>query len=390
MKAKLKIKYPLHDFFAGSGLVSLAFDGCFNTVWANDNCPKKAHIFCSNLNRSVFVNKSIENVSGSSMPRATVSWASFPCQDLSLAGKLKGLEGSRSGLIWEWFRVIKEMANRPPILVAENVTGLISIDDGIHYVQIHKELEKLGYNVGAIILDAKHWIPQSRKRIFIIAIDNKIDINDFIDDNPSWAHPKILITVANKLKKFVWWKIKPPNKRVTELIDIIDLNIDFDKKKSEDYVKLIPHKHILQIKKCYVEGKNIFTGYKRVRDGQQRLEVRFDGLSGCLRTAKGGSSKQFIIFVNNNKIFCRYMTPREAARLMGAPETFVLPINVNDAYSAMGDAVVVPVTKYLAENLIRPIAEKCNKICKNLRRLKITRRTINIKTKGKYYEQYNL
>jgi DNA (cytosine-5)-methyltransferase 1 len=102
------------------------------------------------------------------------------------------------------------------------------------------------------------------------------------------------------------------------------------------------------------------TVYKRVRTegGRkfQRAEVRFDQISGCLRTPAGGSSRQTILVVEGGSVRSRLMTPREASRLMGLPESYRLPENFNDGYHLAGDGVVVPVVRYLAQHLLNPLA----------------------------------
>lgn len=87
------------------------------------------------------------------------------------------------------------------------------------------------------------------------------------------------------------------------------------------------------------------------------LELRCDGLAGCLRTPAGGSSRQFIIKREGDALHARLMTVRETARLMGAPETFQLPGSYNDGYMAMGDAVAVPVANWLAEGFLSVLVE---------------------------------
>jgi DNA (cytosine-5)-methyltransferase 1 len=83
--------------------------------------------------------------------------------------------------------------------------------------------------------------------------------------------------------------------------------------------------------------------------------VRFDEIAGCLRTPGGGSSRQTIIVVQGNKVRSRLLSPREAARLMGLPDEYILPGNYNDAYRLMGDGVVVPVVRHLSRYLLEPI-----------------------------------
>lgn len=353
----IRQNYPILDFFAGSGLVSLGFSRYFETVWANDNCRKKAQIFCSNFESEAFVLESIENVNGRSLPKAVVSWASFPCQDLSLAGNLKGLDGSRSGLIWQWLRIMKEMKSLPPILIAENVPGLVTAKNGEYYRAVHTELEKLNYQVGAIVLDARHWVPQSRQRVFIIAVSKKLDISGLTSSHPTWAQPEFLLRAAHELTSFIFWNLPKPAAKPKTLSEVVELDTHVDEERSKRSIQFVPKQHLEKMYEFKKMGIEVFTGYKRTRPSGQRLEVRFDGLSGCIRTTKGGSSKQYILYFKKNKLNCRFMTPREAARVMGAPDSFKLPLSQNDAYSAMGDAVAVPVSRFISEKLIRPLAD---------------------------------
>ena len=98
-------------------------------------------------------------------------------------------------------------------------------------------------------------------------------------------------------------------------------------------------------------------GYRRTRSGKQVLELRFDNLAGCLRTPEGGSSRQIIVIKKNGELRSRLLTVREAARLMGAPETYKIPGSYNDGYKALGDAVAVPVATWLAQHLLSPLVE---------------------------------
>ena len=110
-----------------------------------------------------------------------------------------------------------------------------------------------------------------------------------------------------------------------------------------------------------VGGHHIGTIYKRTRPNHrgemaQRAEVRFDGISGCLRTPVGGSSRQTVIIVNKRGVRTRLLSPREAARLMGVPDNYPMPKGYNDAYHLFGDGVAVPVVAWLERHLLRPLA----------------------------------
>ena len=87
------------------------------------------------------------------------------------------------------------------------------------------------------------------------------------------------------------------------------------------------------------------------------MELRFDGVAGCLRTPQGGSSRLFLVIKENDSVKTCLLTVREAAALMGAHKTYKIPGTYNDGYRAMGDAVAVPVSRYLAETLLSPLAK---------------------------------
>lgn len=74
------------DFFAGSGLVRLGLAPEFEPLWANDNCAKKRETYLANFPRDKFLLADIQRVNGRDVPAVDLAWASFPCQDLSLAG----------------------------------------------------------------------------------------------------------------------------------------------------------------------------------------------------------------------------------------------------------------------------------------------------------------
>ncbi len=87
------------DFFAGSGLVTQGAKHACTPVWSNDICAKKAAIYTANHGSAHFHLGSIEHVTGTSIPHGDIVWASFPCQDLSLAKKMGSLATSRRGRV---------------------------------------------------------------------------------------------------------------------------------------------------------------------------------------------------------------------------------------------------------------------------------------------------
>ena len=344
--------WTMHEFFAGSGLVAYGLKDMFRPVWANDICSKKAAVYKENFTSKHFVLKDIKNISGTSLPYAHLSWASFPCQDLSLAGSLGGIDAERSGLVWEWLRILEEMPEKPALLLIENVTGLLSTSTGANYIKLHYALLRLGYKSGAVLINAALFVPQSRPRVFVIAIRQDIPIPaELCDSGPNWLHNQAAVTLGRTLPHWIWWRADKPPKRIKSLVDIIDFNLPYDK---DDALKLIPPHHQ---KKLDEFDEIVATGYRRTRHGKQCLELRFDGIAGCLRTPEGGSSKQFLIVKKNGKLHARLLSPREAARLMGAPDSYILPGTYNDGYKAMGDAVALPVASFIGKSFLTKLAE---------------------------------
>lgn len=346
------------DFFAGAGLVTEAVSPYFDVIWANDISLKKARVYRENHGHAHFLLDSVQNVRGRDLPSADVSWASFPCQDLSLAGNQAGIQGSRSGMVWEWLRVIEEMPDSPDILVAENVLGLLSSAGGAYYQTLHLELVARGYTVGAVVLDAVDFVPQSRPRVFVIAVRSDLNLSKLTTPNPDWCHPDCVVRSSQGMPNWVYWKIPKPPSRQQDLTDVLELNAPtHNEVLAKRNLSLIAPQHQTQLLQELTNGFVAAPGYRRTRNGKQVLELRFDGIAGCLRTPEGGSSRQYLVLKRNGKLATRLITAREAARLMGLPEHYKLPENYNDAYKAMGDAVAVPAVRHLAKTLLKPLCQ---------------------------------
>lgn len=345
-------KWTMHEFFAGSGLAAYGLKGLFRPVWANDLNPKKFEVYNANFDSSHFIVGDICEVEGRDLPQAHLSWASFPCQDLSLAGNMKGIHADRSGMFWEWLRVLDEMNKRPDILVAENVLGLVSLNAGRDYRTLHKALVDRGYKIGAILLNADRFVPQSRPRIFVIAVSENYKIPARLqDEGPNWLHNGAIQIAAKGLDSWIWWRAPEPVPRTTTFADLAEEDAPFEK---NPILELIPERHL---KKLGESADGLYTGYRRTRQHVQSLELRFDGIAGCLRTPNGGSSRQLVVKKAGDDLSVRLVTKREVARLMGAPDNFVLPGTYNDGYLAMGDAVVAPVVRFIGEEILDKLAE---------------------------------
>ncbi len=345
-------RWTMHEFFAGSGLVAYGLRGMFKPVWANDISPQKAAVYRANFGGGRFHLGDIQEIQGDALPSAHLSWASFPCQDLSLAGAMGGIHAARSGLVWEWLRVLDETAQKPKLLMVENVSGLLSAAKGDNYRALHRALAERGYRCGAVLLNASCFVPQSRPRVFVIAVDQTVPLPpSLVGEGPCWLHNKAAAQLGADLPGWIWWRTEKPPRRRQDLRDIVQPQAPFDK---DHVLPLIPPAHqarLAELEEAWA------TGYRRTRRGAVQLELRFDGIAGCLRTPEGGSSKQYLVVKQKGETHARLLTVRETARLMGAPDNFVLPGSDNDGYKAMGDAVAAPAARFLGQRFLVPLAE---------------------------------
>lgn len=361
------MKRPFYDFFAGAGLTTLALHRDWQCIWANDIAPEKAAVYRANHGANHFVLGDVESVTPDSLPQPVdMAWASFPCQDLSLAGGRSGLAGKRSGTFWAFWRLMHELGERRPrIIVLENVVGLLH-DGG--FGELCRAIAALNMQLGAMVIDARRFVAQSRPRVFLVAVENGVPCLDLALPEPTTAWtPRALLNAYSRLPADVqsvwrWWALPVPegsSPSLSEVVEDVPREAKWhSKQQTAALLSMMSTRNQNRMARAHEGGgRQIGFLYKRIRGTTQRAEVRFDGIAGCLRTPGGGSSRQTVIIVEKGGVRSRLLTAREAARLMGAPDSFVLPERYNDAYKAMGDGVAVPVVSWLSEHLLCPLAE---------------------------------
>jgi len=357
-----------YEFFAGAGLARLGLGENWACLWANDNDPKKQDVYTHNFGDGHFSSDDVARVNASSLPPCTdMAWASFPCTDLSLAGWQRGMLARNSGAFWAFWRIMRDLhdrGERPPLIVIENVVGLLNHDD---FRGLCAALSALHMKFGAVVMDAERFLPQSRPRVFLVAVDADAQVEHLATKIPvddPWVTKALLVAQARLPKELQrvwrWWQLPAPPSRALGLAKIIeDVPEDSNLWNSDEYTQrllgMMTPKNAAKVAQPLLTGKAVGTLYRRMRDGVQRAEVRFDDVAGCLRTPRGGSSRQTLVIVTPNRVRSRLLTPREAARLMGVPDSFWLPDSYNDAYLAMGDAVAVPVVAWLSDHLLLPM-----------------------------------
>lgn len=369
-----------YEFFAGGGMARLGMGSGWSCAFANDISEKKASSYRDNFeNSSHLTVKDIYRVTTKELAGyPNLMWGSFPCQDLSLAGSGAGLGGKRSGTYEAFFQLVKDLKSEnrsPEIVVLENVTGAITAHSGDDFRRIITDFVSEGFCVGAVVIDAAVFVPQSRPRLFIVAVRCERDLVErFSAPSPQlpWHNPSMQRAVeglpADIRSDFVWWNLPLVDTPISPIEDIIEHSPNtvpwHTREETEHLLGLMSDINLAKVEEAKASGRlRVGTIYKRVRkqaDGTklQRAEIRFDGLAGCLRTPRGGSSRQIVMIVNGAEVRSRLVSPRETARLMGVPDSYVLPLKRNDAYQLFGDGVVVPVVSFLEENLLTPLADK--------------------------------
>ena len=346
----------------------------WSCLFANDIEPKKAASYAENWGASALHVADVAELTAKALPRsAELAWASFPCQDLSLAGSGAGLRGKRSSTFWSFWNLMKALGDEGravPIIVLENVCGALTSHGGKDFSAIGSAFAGSGYRFGALVIDAVHFLPQSRPRLFVIAVaeDRMIPrVLTFLNgENCTGA----LIEAHERLSKraqrnWLWWRLPPPPKRTLGLADLIEEppnGVEWHPAAAtRKLLRMMSPVNLAKVAAAKKTGRRrVGTIYKRTRSDSngvkaQRAEIRFDDIAGCLRTPVGGSSRQTIMVVEGRQVRSRLLSPREAARLMGLPETYKLPKNYNEAYHLAGDGVVVPVVRHIAKNILGPV-----------------------------------
>ncbi len=364
---------PLYEFFAGGGLARLGLEPDFHCVFANDFDAAKVKAYERAFGGADMHTGDVWTLDPAALPgKAALAWASFPCQDLSLAGARGGLSAPRSGAFWGFHRLIEKLAaegRAPDVLALENVPGLLSSHGGADFAALVAALDKLGYRTGALEVDAALFTPQSRSRLFVIAARQAPPVLCASGPQAPFHSQTLRAAVARMPEKlrahFVWWRLPTPATRNTRLIDLLDdPPVGAAWRSEEETTRLLGQMSELQrarVDAIAMSGRrDVGAVFRRIRvEGGarvQRAEARFDGMAGCLRTPSGGSSRQMLLFVDGPNIRSRLLSPREAARLMGMPDEYPLPESQTAALHLLGDAVCVPVVRWLSQHLLAPLA----------------------------------
>lgn len=303
------MKFNFTDLFAGTGGIRIPFSELGGTtVFTSESDKFAQQTYKANFNEMPFGN--ITQIKEELIPKHKLLLAGFPCQPFSHAGLRKGFDDTRGSLFFDIARIVK--MHQPEIVFLENVKGFKSHDEGRTFETVKNTLNDLGYNISCEILNAKDFgVPQNRSRIYIIGLKR------------------------SKYGKNTFFQFPNPPYLPTRLGNILEKSVD----------------------EKYTISDKLWAGHQR-----RRLEHKQKGNGFGYSLFNANSSYTSTIsaryYKDGSEILIeqkgknpRKLTPREAARLQGYPETFKIVVSDNQAYRQFGNAVAVPVIRALAQAL---------------------------------------
>lgn len=357
------------EFFAGIGLIHKALSPLgWTCVLANDNDPRKVATYAVNFPEAPLDSRDIATLDSSALPHAVLATASFPCIDLSQAGGRRGIEAEHSGVVWSFLEHIEKLGaedRAPKYLLLENVAGLLTLHAGNSIDLLLHEIARLGYAFDLVQVDARHFTPQARNRVFIVAVR---DQNLATGESMPEAHIRRykVKEVFQRNRDLPWHFFDFPElpTRSIELADVLEDLPDGDPRwwsedRLEYFWKHLERDHVTRLQHLVKSKTPLqFTATRRGRRRglrEQIFNLRNDGLASCLRTPKGGSSIQFVVRAGRGTVKVRRILAVESGRLQGVGLPgieYQLPASEQDGLFGFGDAVCVPAVQWVVQNSI--------------------------------------
>lgn len=396
----------LNDLFCGAGGMGLGFQFAgFDIVGSWDFDKYAVESYAHNVSNDV-KQRDISEMTWEELPKADVWTFGFPCQDLSVAGKMAGLfEGKRSGLFFEVMRLLDESKEQdiqrlPKVIMAENVKGLKPYLD-----VLKEEYQKRGYKMYHMLFNSKFWgVPQNRERYFVVGVHESIEKEfefpiqqtDFIPKLSSVLESEVDekyyiddLKAAKIIEQAVeGLKVKQATKKGYDIAvdgDSINISHPNNKTRRGRVGKQVAQTLLTGSEQVVVlenEPKIEMLGLLDIK-GNETVRRVYDpeGLSPTLTTSEGGHRQPKILTVGNvnpsgkgmnGNVFdskglshtlttnkgegikvkenyrVRKLTPREYARLQGFPDTYEQIVSNSQFYKQMGNAVTVNVAHAIA------------------------------------------
>jgi DNA (cytosine-5)-methyltransferase 1 len=361
------------EFFAGGGMARLGLGAGWACGFANDFDPLKAGAYRANFTDAAlhFHEGDVWAVEAAALPgQADLAWASSPCQDFSLAGGRAGLKGGRSGAFFGFWRLVQALGDEgraPRTVVVENVVGLLTSHGGADFTALCAALAGEGYRFGALEIDAAAFLPQSRPRVFVIATRDPVPAG--LTGGEAFRSPAVIAArdrlPAELRGRWVDWRLPTPPARNTRLADLLEPDGAVAWRSEAQTAALLAQMsplHRRRLDAAAGPGRAVAAVFRRTRAGIPRAEIRLDGTAGCLRTPRGGSSRQMILVAGDGAVRSRLLTGREGARLMGLSDDYQLPRSQTGSLHVIGDGVCVPVVRWLAGGLLEPLLRGSSRV----------------------------
>lgn len=323
---KLLQNYKFIDLFAGIGGFHLALESLgAECVYANEWDKEAQKVYFNNF--GIMPEGDITKVDENTIPSHDILCAGFPCQAFSISGKQRGFEDSRGSLFFDVARVVK--AKKPKIVFMENVKNFATHDNGNTLKVVKSTMEELGYTFYSKVLNAVNYgMPQKRERIYMVCFRNDLKIDCFPFPNQF------------KLQKHVEDFLLHDESMVKNLY--VDRKDTFyNDKKDDEY-----------------SNSSIRLGIVN-KGGQGERIYSTKGIAITLSAYGGGVFAKTGGYLVNGKP--RKLHPRECARLMGYPDSFIMAENKNQAYKQFGNSVVVDVLQYIAIEIGKTILTNENR-----------------------------
>lgn len=357
------------DFFAGIGTIRIGFEQagwiCNGHVeW--DKFAQASYNAMHDTKDGEFNGWDIREVRADELPQSDLWAFGAPCQDFSIAGKRKGMDGERSSLVNEIFRLVEETPeeNRPTWLLYENVKGMLSSNGGWDFLGILLEMDRVGYDVEWQLLNSKHFgVPQNRERVFTLGHLRgrggrkvfPITGQSAQSDTGITHEPKFQVVGLDKTLD---------NPRVIEVANCLTAREDrgISNRRSEGAMICYP----MTIDQKYVDGiSDDYSFAKRkaqaMLNEKGELSERFnpynsqeiDEVSPTLTANCDRSTNSSTVLMKQPNFRIRKLTPRECWRLQGIPDHYFYKASAVNSdrqlYKQAGNACTVNVMYEIAK-----------------------------------------
>ena len=309
-------KYTKIDLFSGIGGTRLGFQltGKTKSIFSSEIDKFAIKTYKTNFGEEP--QGDITKINENAIPDHDILVAGFPCQAFSQAGKKLGFDDMRGTLFFDIARIIR--AKRPKAFLLENVKNLVSHDKGRTFSVITDTLKELDYYIDYEILKARDFgLPQNRERIYIVGFDKK------------------------QIPNYKNFSMPTPPKTTTLVSDILEKSVD------EKYTISDKLWQGHQRRKIEHKEKGNGFGFSLFNENSPYTNTI------SARYYKDGSE----ILIQQKGKNPRKITPKEASRLQGFPENFIIPVSDTQAYKQFGNSVSVPVVRAIAEQMISVLDE---------------------------------